>query len=362
MIKKPNKNSPSKKSKRLSVKSGLPSESFVYVGEDRDEPISITNIEYKRELIKNNSVSDINSLKDVLNSENNFWIKVEGVHHSDTIVQLCNIFDIHPLIQEDILNTHQRTKIEEFDNYLFITFKHLYTNESNLIVSEQISVVVGQNYLISFQETHNKVFDDLQMRIESSVGSVRQKNIDYLLYKILDTIVDEYFVLIDQLGDNIEDIETEITHKPNSRTSFKIQELKKNLMLIGKNIQPMRDTLNKIISGNHRILESKNQNYFKDVFDHAFLVSENIENQKSLLSDLMNIYLVSMSNKLNQVMKVLTIISTIFMPLSFITGIFGMNFTHFPGMTSPYGYYLFWFACIIIVGFMLLYFKIKKWF
>lgn len=178
----------------------------------------------------------------------------------------------------------------------------------------------------------------------------------------MDTIVDEYFVLIDHLGDEIENVEDEITYKPSSHSSFKIHSLKKNVILIGKNIQPMRDTLNKLISSNHQLLDSKNQNYFKDVYDHAYLVSENIENEKSLLSDLMNIYLSSMSNRLNQVMKVLTIISTIFMPLSFLTGVFGMNFTHFPGMNHPYAYFYFWVASISIVIVMLIYFKNKKWY
>jgi magnesium transporter len=360
-MKNPKKNIPKKRT-RLSVKSGMPSASFVYVGEERNIPIQISLVTYHKDYFKIIKNEDLDYLEDVKNNENQYWIKVTGVHHSQKIVELCDKFNIHPLIKEDILNTQQRTKIEEFDNYLFITFRHLFFDEFGHIDSEQISLIIGQNFLISFQETPKPIFDDILHRIETSKGSIRQKKIDYLLYKIMDTIVDDYFVLIDQLGDEIEVTEDETTYQPKNSTSFKIHQLKKNVIFIGKNIQPMRDTLNKLISSNHQILDSKNQSYFKDVYDHAYLVSENIENQKSLLSDLMNIYLSSMSNKLNQVMKVLTIISTIFMPLSFVTGIFGMNFTHFPGMNHPLAYFYFWLACLGIVIIMLFYFKNKKWF
>ncbi|MDP2174489.1 MAG: magnesium/cobalt transporter CorA [Bacteroidota bacterium] len=355
-------NIPSKKRMRLSVKSGMPSASLVYVGEERNVPMQISLVAYQKDFFKITESFDLINWDDVQENDNMYWIKVTGVHHSHKIVEICDKFNIHPLIQEDILNTHQRTKIEEFENYLFITFRHLFFDEYGHIDSEQISIVIGRNFLISFQETPKSIFDDILHRIETAKGSIRQKKIDYLLYKIMDTIVDEYFVLIDHLGDEIENVEDEITYKPSSHSSFKIHSLKKNVILIGKNIQPMRDTLNKLISSNHQLLDSKNQNYFKDVYDHAYLVSENIENEKSLLSDLMNIYLSSMSNRLNQVMKVLTIISTIFMPLSFLTGVFGMNFTHFPGMNHPYAYFYFWVASVSIVIVMLIYFKNKKWY
>jgi magnesium transporter len=348
---------------RFSSKTGLPPESLVYVGQDRNHPIEVKLITYQKDHFEEKSVTSIKELSNYKTKLDNQWISVNGVHSSDKIAEICAVFDIHPLIQEDILNTQQRTKIEEFDEYFFITFKYLYLGkETNQLESEQISLIIGKNYLISFQERDIDFFKDIKDRLLESIGSIRQRKTDYLLYKILDTVVDHYFILIDHFSDISEEIEIEITHKPTQKTSLKIQELKKSLMLVGKNIQPMRDMLNKIISGNNDLFETKNVNYFKDIYDHAYLVSENIENQKSLLSDLMNIYLSSMSNRLNQVMKVLTIISTIFMPLSFLTGVFGMNFGYFPGLNNPNAYYYFWGLTVTVVLVMLYYFKRKNWF
>lgn len=348
---------------RFSSKTGLPPESLVYIGQERNHPIEVKLTTYQKDHFDEKNIVSIDELKDYKSKIYNQWIAVNGVHNSEKISDLCAVFDIHPLIQEDILNTQQRTKIEEFDDYLFITFKYLYlVNDTSQLESEQISLIIGKNFLISFQERDIDFFKDIKDRLMESIGSIRQRKTDYLLYKILDTVVDHYFILIDHFSDISEDIELEITQRPTQKTSLKIQDLKKNLMLVGKNIQPMRDMLNKIISGNNDLIETKNVNYFKDIFDHAYLVSENIENQKSLLSDLMNIYLSSMSNRLNQVMKVLTIISTIFMPLSFLTGVFGMNFVHFPGINYPFAYHYFWGISVTIVVVMLYYFKIKKWF
>jgi len=336
---------------------------MVYVGQDRAEKMVVKVIDYNENNIEELDIQDLEICEYYKKKDSVTWISVTGIHESEKVEKICNIFHIHPLIQEDILNTQQRTKIEEFGQYLFVTFKNLfYSEHSKTIETEQISVILGHNFLLSFQETESSLFTDIIQRIHTSKGTIREKKADYLLYKILDTSVDQYFVLIDKIGDMVEDIEEETMYYPNSKTTFKIQQVKKDLLVLNKHILPMREALNKIESGSTELIEHKNINYFRDVYDHTYQAYDTIENHRSLLTDLMNIYFTTMSNKLNQVMKVLTIISTIFMPLSFITGVFGMNFKYFPYMDHPYAYYGFWVLVIIIFLGMMIYFRRKKWF
>jgi magnesium transporter len=357
------KNRLKKKKNKLSSKSGLPSESMIYVGEEREEKVSIKLLNYDSSVLEECELNKSETIDTYIQKDNVTWIIVNGIHDSNKVQDICNYYKIHPLIQEDILNTHQRTKIEEFDDYIFITFKHLYFSEQQQsIETEQISAILGHNWLLSFQETDSTLFDEIINRIQTSKGTIRQRNADFLLYKILDSAVDQYFVLIDKISDMVEDIEEETMYYPNNKTSFKIQGIKKELMVLSKHILPMREAMNKIETGGSDLIDKKIINYFKDVHDHTLQAYETIENHRSLLSDLMNIYFTTTSNKLNQVMKVLTIISTIFIPLSFLTGVFGMNFTHFPGIENPYAYYYFWSIVILIFIGMIVYFRRKQWF
>jgi magnesium transporter len=352
-----------RKKDRLSAKSGMPPESMVYVGKERAGKASIKIIDYDQNNIEEVTIEDLEICQVYKKKDSVTWIAVSGIHEADKVEKVCNIFGIHPLIQEDILNTQQRTKMEEFDNYIFVTFKSLFYSETaKSIETEQVSVVLGRNFLLTFQETESSLFTDIIQRIHTSKGTIRQKKADYLLYKILDNAVDQYFVLIDRLGDMVEDIEEETMYYPNSKTTFRIQGVKKDLQIMHKHILPMREALNKIESFSSELIEDRNINYFRDVYDHTYQAYDTIENYRSLLTDLMNIYFTTISNKLNQVMKVLTIISTIFMPLSFITGVFGMNFKYFPYMNHPYAYYWFWVLVLFIFTGMLIYFRRKKWF
>jgi magnesium transporter len=352
-----------KNKKRLSAKSHLPSESMVYVGEERTGKMVVKIINYDGNKLEELVVDDFKTCKTYSENESITWISVTGIHEANKVEEICNLFQVHPLVQEDILNTQQRTKIEEFDTYLFVTFKNIFYSDTNKCVeTEQISIILGKNYLISFQETDSQLFNEIIRRLHTAKGSIRTKKADYLLYKIMDTAVDQYFVLIDKIGDLVEDIEEETMHYPDNETSFKIQGIKKELMVLSKHILPMREALNKLDSGNSELIEEKSINYFRDVYDHTYQAYDTIENHKSLLNDLMNIYFTTMSNRLNVVMKVLTIISTIFMPLSFLTGVFGMNFKYFPALNNPNGYYYFWGLTILVFLGMMVYFKRKKWF
>jgi magnesium transporter len=352
-----------KKKNTLSAKSGLPAESMVYVGKERDTKMVVRVIDYTENNIEELAIEDLEVCEFYKKKESVTWISVVGIHEAERVEKICNIFKIHPLVQEDILNTQQRTKMEEFPEYLFVTFKRLYYSEvTKAIDTEQVSVVLGNNFLLTFQETENTLFTEIIQRIHTSKGTIRQKKADYLLYRILDTAVDQYFVLIDRLGDMVEDIEEETMYYPNNKTTFRIQGVKKDLQVLHKHILPMREALNKIESFSSDLIDIKNLNYFRDVYDHTYQAYDTIENHRNLLTDLMNIYFTTISNKLNQVMKVLTIISTIFMPLSFITGVFGMNFKYFPYLNHPYAYYGFWMIVLAVFISMLIYFKRKKWF
>jgi magnesium transporter len=332
-----------KREKSLSKKSGLPSESMVYVGQNRDLKTSIQVMDYDGVQFTEQSHSHQDSLNHCMQSESITWVAVTGVQETEKIVSICNQFKIHPLVQEDILNTGQRTKLETFEEYLFVTFKNIYFNEEHLCLeTEQISVILGSNYILTFQETQNEIFDNIINRLRISKGTIKNKKSDYLLYKLLDAAVDQYFILIDKISDIVEEIEEETMYSPNENTSKKIQNIKKELLILSKHILPMREVLNKLESGTSDFIDEKNYNYFRDVYDHTYQAYDTVENHRSLLNDLMNMYLTTTSNKLNQVMKVLTVISTIFMPLSFLTGYYGMNFKFFPGLNNPESIYYFW--------------------
>jgi magnesium transporter len=349
--------------KTLSAKSHMPPESMVYVGKQRVGSMVVRVIDYDVNHLEERKIDQVHECAQYMQKDSVSWISVTGIHESAKVEEICNIFGIHPLIQEDILNTQQRTKIEEFDNYLFVTFKNLYYSDTlKSIETEQISVILGKNFLLSFQETDSALFLEIIQRIQTAKGTIRTKKADYLLYKILDTAVDQYFVLIDRIGESVEDIEEETMYYPNNRTSFKIQAIKKELQNLSKHILPMREALNRLEAGFNELIEERNIKYYRDVYDHTYQAYDTIENHRNLLNDLMNIYFTTMSNKLNQVMKVLTVISTIFMPLSFITGVFGMNFKFFPGLDHPDAYYIFWIIVGIVFIGMLVYFKKKKWF
>ncbi len=348
---------------RLGAKAGFAPESFVYIGKERTEKVQIHSIQFD---ITQVTEKQINNIQDLANNNINGaveWINIIGLQDTAKIIDICNHFQIHPLIIEDILNTQQRPKVEEFEKYLFITFKNILLAEDKADIEyEQISIIFGDNYILTFHESDMHVFADIVQRIHSNKGSLRNRKADYLLYKILDTVVDNYFLAIDKLGDKIEELEEETYYYPTQKTTFKIQSHKKEVQQVIKQLSALREILNKLDSNVHDWIDAKSLNYFRDVHDHTYQAIDGAENYRSLLNDLMNIYFSTVSNKLNQVMKVLTFISTLFMPLSFIAGVYGMNFTHFPGMNSPYAYYIFWIVCIVITISMVYYFKKRKWF
>jgi magnesium transporter len=295
------------------------------------------------------------------------WINVDGLHEKSIVQKIGDHFCLHSLLVEDITSDHQ-PKVEEYDDYLFFTLKMLYRIEDNQIDYEQISFVLGKDYLLSFQEKEGDLFGPLRDRIRLDQGRIRKRKADYLLYRLVDIIVDNYYSVLDAIGQQIETIEEEIYQNSTDQQFRKIQKLKKELIYLRKALYPLRDAMSKLIKDESGFIEDANIRYYADVYDHVVHIIDSLDTYKDLTSGLMDIYINTLNTRMNEVMKVLTIISTIFIPLTFIVGVYGMNFDteksvwNMPELKSAYGYPVVMGLMFIMVVGMIRYFKFKKWF
>ena len=289
------------------------------------------------------------------------WINLDGLQDHSIISKLGEHFSLHTLLLEDITSEHQ-PKAEEYEEYLFFTLKMLYKIQEGEIEYEQISFVLGKDYLLSFQEKEGDPFTSFRDRIRMDQGRVRRKKPDYLLYRLIDIIVDNYYVVLDEIGQQIEHIEDAIYKDPSAKEFQQIQRLKKELIFLRKALYPLRDALSKLIKDESGFIESQNARYFSDIYDHVVHLIDSMDTYKDLTTSLMDIHINTLNTRMNEVMKVLTVISTIFMPLTFIVGVYGMNFEYMPEIPWKWGYPVIWGIMILIAGAMLRYFKFKKWF
>lgn len=291
------------------------------------------------------------------------WVNINGLNNTSDIEKLGKEYGLHPLLVEDIVNTQQRPKIEEHENYLFLVLKMLYHDEHGKFTKEHISIVLGENYVLTFQEANEDVFDGLRDRIANSKGRVRQRGSDYLMYSILDAIIDNYFIIIENLSDNIEFLEDDLLSKEQrDNISNEIQHLKRKILKIRNAVLPLREVIKQLEKSTHRFIQSKTKNYLRDLLDHIVQIGESVEIYREMTWGLMDMYMTTISNKMNEVMKVLTIMSSIFIPLTFIVGVYGMNFDNMPELHEPYGYYVVWAVMILVFLGLLWFFKRKKWF
>ncbi len=288
------------------------------------------------------------------------WINLDG-HDEGIINTIGTHFNLHSLLVKDITSDHQ-PKAEEFEEYLFFTLKMLYRIEEGMIDYEQISFVLGKDYLLSFQEKEGDLFGPFRDRIRLDQGRVRKRKADYLLYRLVDIIVDNYYIVLDAIGSQIEDIEDEIYQRPDATQFRKIQQLKKELIYLRKALYPLRDALSKLIKDESGFIENSTIRYFSDVYDHVVHLIDSLDTYKDLTSGLMDIYINTLNTRTNEVMKVLTVISVIFMPLTFIVGVYGMNFEFMPELKQPLAYPIVWAVMLVIVIVMIRFFKYKKWF
>jgi magnesium transporter len=304
------------------------------------------------------------SLQDAITSiekNNNTWIHMECPGSAEVIEQLGEVFEIHHLYLEDMLHLDQRPKIDDLGTHLFIVFRHFEWVNGDLI-EEQISLLLGNNYLFSLQNSNNTVFSTIMERIRGGRGVIRGKKIDFLLYALLDIVIDNYFSVIETLGEKMENLEEELLGQPDRRTVNALYSLKNRILFVQKALIPMREIVFSLRRSESKLITRENHPFFSDLADHMLQLVESITTYRDILSNMFDVYLTSQNNKLSEVMKVLTLISTIFIPLSFITGIFGMNFSHMPILERSWGYPLVMFGCGAIALGMVIYYKIKKWF
>jgi magnesium transporter len=290
------------------------------------------------------------------------WINLDGLWDTTIINKIAEHFSLHSLLVEDI-STDQQPKVEEYDDYLFFSLKMLYRIERTVIDYEQISFVLGKNFLISFQEKEGDLFGPLRDRIRLDQGRIRKQKADYLLYRLIDIIVDNYYIVLDSIGQQIEQIEDDIYKDSTGHEFRKIQRLKKELIYLRKALYPLRDAMNKLVKDDSGFVNSSNARFFSDVYSHVAHLIDSLDTYKDLTSGLMDIYINTLNTRMNEVMKVLTIISTIFIPLTFIVGVYGMNFDFMPELHWKYGYLVVWGMMFLLVVVMFWFFKYKKkWF
>jgi magnesium transporter len=290
------------------------------------------------------------------------WINIDGVHDTKTIASIGEHYALHPLVIEDIVNTNHRPKAEEFDQYVFCTLKMLGISEdATSIVSEHVSFVLGKSWLLSFQEQEGDIYDKIRNRIESNIGSIRKQGADYLLYRLIDTVVDNYFFVSEYFNEHTEKLEEQVLVDPDIHVLKEIQRLKKLLMSFRKASNPLREAALVLQRNDGDFFQDTTIRYLKDVHEHLVQVSDGIDSHRDILANIMDLYLSGVSSKMNRTMQVLTIIATLFIPLTFIAGVYGMNFEHMPELHWQYGYHAVWVIMLVVAVFMLLFFKRKKW-
>lgn len=290
------------------------------------------------------------------------WVNLDGLNNQTIIEKLQSHFCLHALLINDVLDD-QRPKSEEYEDYLFFTMKMLYRIDGTGIDYEQVSFVLGHHFLLSFQEKEGDLYDGFRDRIKLDQGKVRKKQADYLLYRLIDINVDSYYTVLDKIGEMIEDIEEDIHLNPSNRNFNRIQNLKKELIYLRRAVYPLREALSRLVKGESEFINEENLRYYTDIYDHIIHLIDSLDTYKDLTSSLLDIHINTLNTRMNEVMKVLTVISTIFMPLTFIVGVYGMNFTkNFPEIDAEYSYPIVWGVMLSIVIGMLVFFKRKKWF
>ena len=352
----------SRHTKKVSDKMGLPPGSLVHVGKERTGTVTISIIDYNEKQLHEKVVATVKECSLLKEQPTVTWINVDGIHQIEIIEKIGKQFDLHPLILEDIMNTGQRPKIEDFDHYVYIVLKMLQIGENESgIKAEQVSLIIGPNFVISFQEQAGDVFDHVRERIRSDKGRIRTMKSDYLAYALMDAIVDRYFVILEKLEDRIELVEDDLLTNPTPKTLQDIHSLKSEMIFLRKSIWPLREVVSRLERRESTLIQESTAIYLKDIYDHTIQIIDSIETFRDMLSGMLDIYLSTISNKMNEVMKVLTIIATIFIPLTFIAGIYGMNFLYMPELGWHWGYPVVWIVMVTVALSMLFYFRRKKW-
>jgi magnesium transporter len=347
--------------KPLSKQAGLPPGTLIHTGERKVENVRITYIDYDEQNFDEKQVSSIEECFSFKSTPTVTWINIDGLHDISIIEKLGRHYELHPLVLEDILSTDQRPKLEDFDKYIFIVLTMLSLNEDHSIETEQVSIVLGSNFVISFQERIGDVFDQLRDRIRNSKGKIRKMGPDYLAYTLLDAVVDSYFAILEKIGDRIEVLEDELVAESTEQTLQRVHRLKREMIILRRSVWPLREVISGLQRTESELITEATNIYLRDVYDHTIQIIDTIESFRDMVAGMVDLYLSSLSNKMNSVMKVLTIIATLFIPLTFIVGVYGMNFKYMPELKWHWGYPITLLVMAVVAAIMLIYFKKKKW-
>lgn len=341
---------------------GLAPGTMVHIGRQKAESTRISLIDYDLASITEKKYDTINEVFPSFQTESNSWTNIDGLHDMEIFTELSKELKLHPLLMEDILDTGQRPKLEIYSDHLLVILKMITWNDQEKRIDfEQVSFVLGKNYLLSFQEHQGDVFEHVRQRIRNPQSRIRKMGMDYLLYSLLDAIVDSYFLMLSTVGDQIEELEEDLIENPSNDILSTIHHLKRDVLFLRKSIWHLRTVISNLNREDFQYITPELHTYLRDLYDNTVQVMDTIETYREIISGMLDIYLSSLSNRMNQVMKVLTIFAAIFIPLTFVAGVYGMNFQFMPELGYKLAYPIWWVFVIIITIGMVLYFKKKKW-
>ena len=347
---------------RRSKKAGLPPGALVHIGEKKQGKTKITMLNYDETNFQMGETETIDACLSVRDKPGITWVDIEGVHRPEVLEKLGECYGFHPLVLEDVMNTDQRPKMEDYSEYLYVVLKMLDYRGRDGIGSEQISLIVGRNFLFSFQEgLEGDAFGPVRERIRNNKSRIRKMGADYLAYSLIDATVDNYFAILERLGEQIELLEEKIVSDPVAETIHEIHFLKREMIFLRKAVWPLREVISAMQRDESPLIRDSTKLYLRDVYDHTIQIIDTVETFRDMVSGMLDIYLSSLSNRMNAVMKVLTVIATIFMPLTFLAGIYGMNFKYMPELGWRLGYPAFWAVIVAIAVTMLIFFRRKGW-
>jgi magnesium transporter len=335
---------------------------LVHTGTKKVESVRIRLIDYDADNIEERTLSNIEECFGPAEAPSVSWINIDGLHETAIVESVGERFGIHRLALEDVLSTSQRTKVEEFDDHFFVVLKMLsFDPETENVAAEQVSLIVGSRHIFSFQERPGDVFEGVRERLRHGRGRIRSRGTDYLAYALTDAIVDSYFKILESMGDRIEELEELALGEPDLDVMHRIHHLKREMLILRRAVWPLRESLGQLYRGDIEHVSEETQVFLRDVHDHAVQVIDTVETLREVLSGAMDLYLSGVSNRMNEVMKVLTIIATIFIPLSFFAGLYGMNFEHMPELGFRWAYPALLSAMVLVAGGMLWQFRRKGW-
>lgn len=334
---------------------------ITYLGRREKTESNVHVFDYSSDDIREEHPKTIEEVLHYKNSSSTSWIDVVGISDEAFIADLGKKFGLNPLLLEDAINPQQRPKVDEYESYIFGVFKMLYISESNELVNEHVAFVLFEHCVLVFQEEKEDVFNGVRNRLTRALGRIRERKSDYLFFALLDAVIDNYFVVLESISARMEALEAEVYNNPTSDIAHKIQELKKDILKIRRHIFPVKELMGRLIDSESHLISKDTKLFLRDAMDHSIEINETLQVYREMSMSLMEMYMSNMSNKMNEVMKVLTIMASIFIPLTFIAGVYGMNFRNMPELQSENGYFIVLGVMFLLFVAMLIYFKKKDW-